>query len=281
MTAPCLRWAAVAIDIERARTEAYETDGFFRIERFAEPSVGQAMLDDVVDVVRRHDAGEKVDALVLPEAQPDFTRGAGGSPQSRENPEDLIAKVFKLHRRPAFSSFLRTPELLPIMSSLLGTDDIDCFLSQFIFKNPGAWGQPWHQDSYYFPFTPARPVVGLWLAVTEATLENGCLHVLPGSHLEPVHEHIPDRRPGANYGYMEIVDHEMDGQVPSLMQPGDLLVFDSHLMHRSTDNVSTGIRAAMVFHVAAAGTVDRTEAVRGYKSPVNDWVPLVRDGAFV
>jgi ectoine hydroxylase-related dioxygenase (phytanoyl-CoA dioxygenase family) len=65
------------------------------------------------------------------------------------------------------------------------------------------------------------------------------------------------------------------------MQPGDLLVFDSHLMHRSTDNASNGIRAAMVFHVAAGGTVDRTEEVRGYQSPVNDWVPLVRDGAFV
>ena len=37
----------------------------------------------------------------------------------------------------------------------------------------------------------------------------------------------------------------------------------------------------MVFHVAAAGTVDRTEEVRGYPSPVNDWVPLIRDGAFV
>ena len=43
------------------------------------------------------------------------------------------------------------------------------------------------------------------------------------------------------------------------MDPGDLLVFDSHLMHRSTDNESDGIRAAMVYHYAAAGTVDHTE----------------------
>jgi hypothetical protein len=37
----------------------------------------------------------------------------------------------------------------------------------------------------------------------------------------------------------------------------------------------------MVFHVAAAGTRDDTEKVSGRESPVNDWVPLVRDGAFV
>jgi ectoine hydroxylase-related dioxygenase (phytanoyl-CoA dioxygenase family) len=108
----------------------------------------------------------------------------------------------------------------------------------------------------------------VWLAVTQATLENGCLHVLPGSHLERVHEHVPDRRPGANYGYVEIVDHDMSGSVPVLMDPGDLLLFDSHLMHRSTDNESDGVRAAMVFHYCATGTVERTEGI------VNDFVPV-------
>ena len=40
----------------------------------------------------------------------------------------------------------------------------------------------------------------------------------------------------------------------------------------STDNESTGIRAAMVYHYAVASTVDRTEELRGYT--VNDWMPL-------
>jgi ectoine hydroxylase-related dioxygenase (phytanoyl-CoA dioxygenase family) len=265
----------VALDVSDVRRQQYEADGFFRVDGFSDESVGRAMLADVVDIVRRHDAGERVeDVVVLPEAQPGYA-------ERKANPEDVISKVFRLHRRPAFADFLRTDALLPIITGLLATDDVDCFLSQFIFKNPGAWGQPWHQDSYYFPFVPARPIVGLWLAVTEATLANGCLHVVPGSHDEPVHEHIPDRRPGSNYGYTEIVDHDMSAATPVLMQPGDLLVFDSHLMHRSTDNESAGIRAAMVFHVAAAGTDDQTEKARGYKSPVNDWVPLVRGGAFV
>lgn len=108
----------------------------------------------------------------------------------------------------------------------------------------------------------------MWLAVTEATLENGCLRVLPGSHREPVHEHEPDRHPNANYGYVEIVDHDMGGSERLLMDPGDLLLFDSHLMHRSTDNESAGIRAAMVFHYAATGTVDRGPGI------VNEFVTV-------
>jgi phytanoyl-CoA hydroxylase len=247
----------------------YERDGFFRLDGFTERATGDAMLERVVDITRRAAAGEDIrPALVLPEAN---LAGRDG------NPEDLVSKVFRLHRDPVFEAFACSKAVTDVVCEVLGTDDVDCFLSQFIFKSPGAWGQPWHQDSYYFPFEPARPVVGIWLAVTEATLDNGCLHVLAGSQTEPIHEHVPDRRPGANYGYVEIVDHDMAGAQPVLMQPGDLLVFDSHLMHRSTDNVSDGIRAAMVFHYAAAGTVDRSS--EGGRFSINDWMPVRRVAA--
>ncbi|MEO1060268.1 MAG: phytanoyl-CoA dioxygenase family protein [Actinomycetota bacterium] len=249
----------------------YERDGFVRHPRFTDPTVGAAMQADVVSLVRAaHRDGAAPDGvLIAPESQDGF---------EGTEPEDLISKVFTLHERPAFAHFLHDRRIGEVLRRLVGPD-VDCFLSQFIFKNPGAWGQPWHQDSFYFPFEPARPIVGLWLAVTEATLENGCLHVLPQSHREPVHEHVPDARPGANYGYVEIVDHDMSGSEPVLMAPGDLLVFDSHLMHRSTDNRSDGIRAAMVFHCCAAGTVDHgIEAGGGEPSPVHHFTPLLRNG---
>ncbi len=253
--------------------DAFERDGYFRIDGFAAPPVGETMLADVVELTRAAaDTLAPEGTFVLPEANLAADAAAGTAP------ERTTSKVFRLHRRPAFASFLADPRVAEVLADRIGPD-VDCFLSQFIFKNPGAWGQPWHQDSFYFPFDPARPIVGLWLAVTEATLANGCLHVLPGSHREPVHKHVPDRRPGANYGYVEIIDHDTDGSVPVLMDPGDLLVFDSHLMHRSTDNQSDGIRAAMVFHFASAGTADLTEAVTGAPSPVNDWLPVIRDGA--
>jgi ectoine hydroxylase-related dioxygenase (phytanoyl-CoA dioxygenase family) len=222
------------------------------------------MLARVVEIVHRFDAGEDVgDVIVMMETQADF----GG-----RTVEDRVAKVFRIARDPVFHEFATRPEVLALVRSALGTDRISTFLSQFIFKNAGAWGQPWHQDSFYFPFEPARPVIGVWLAVTEATLENGCLHVLPGSHREPVHTHVPDRRPDAQFGYVEIVDHDMAASTPVLMQPGDVLLFDSHLMHRSTDNASAGLRAAMVYHYASTGTTDRTEQLRGFT--LNDWIDL-------
>jgi len=55
-----------------------------------------------------------------------------------------------------------------------------------------------------------------------------------------------------------------------------MLVFHSHLMHKSTDNLSAGMRAAMVYHYGEAGTVDRTLELREYT--LNDWLPVLRGG---
>jgi ectoine hydroxylase-related dioxygenase (phytanoyl-CoA dioxygenase family) len=78
-------------------------------------------------------------------------------------------------------------------------------------------------------------------------------------------------------GYVEITDHDMTGAVPQLLEPGDVLIFHSHLMHKSTDNLSEGMRAAMVYHYGQAGTVDRTRELRNGFT-LNDWLPVLRNG---
>jgi ectoine hydroxylase-related dioxygenase (phytanoyl-CoA dioxygenase family) len=246
---------------------AYERDGFLVLRGFAAPETTAGMLDAAIAITRRHTSGAiEPPTFVTPEQN---LAGSGAAP-----PEDASSKVFRIHHREPFHEFATRRDVLDAVGTLLGSDEIDCFLSQFIFKSPGAWGQPCHQDSFYFPFTPARPVVGVWLAVTEATTENGCLYVVPRSHQEPVHEHVVDRRPNANLGYYEIVDYDLSSAVAVEMQPGDLLLFDSHLMHFSTDNGSGRRRAAMVYHYARAGTVDHTVERRGYS--INDWMPVRR-----
>ena len=184
-----------------------------------------------------------------------------------ENIEDEMSKVFRLHQTGIFNEFIKRDDLLNIVEDILG-ENIDCFLSQFIFKNPGAWGQPWHQDSSYFPFDRA-PQVGAWLATSAATKENGCLVILPGSHKEVIHEHLPDDRPGSNYGYTEIKDHDFKKEMPLFLNTGDLLLFHSFLMHKSYDNKSNNRRTAMVYHFAETGT-DFGEL----DSPTNQWISV-------
>jgi len=243
----------------------YSRDGYAVIRGFASADHARALLNAAVALARAEAAREPIaPAFVTPEANL--------SDRPTTNAEDKVSKVFRVHRQEPFGSFASRPDLLDLIAALMGTDAIDCFSSQFIFKNPGAWGQPCHQDSFYFPFEPARPVVGAWLAATDASLDNGVLYVVPGSAAEPVHEHVPDRRPNANYGYYEIVDHDVSNAIPVEMEAGDLLLFDSHLMHFSNDNTSDRWRAAMVYHYAPHGTIDHTLEQRGYT--IHDWMQV-------
>jgi ectoine hydroxylase-related dioxygenase (phytanoyl-CoA dioxygenase family) len=243
----------------------WERDGFVLLPGFAGNDVLRAMTERIVEIAREADAGESIAPAYV--VQEDALLG------DAPRPEDHLSKVFRVHRHDQiFREFCLRADLLDLVEELIGPD-LDCFLSQFIFKNPGALGQPWHQDSFYFPFDRG-PQVGVWLAVSAARIDNGPLWVLPGSHREDVHDVVPDRREHANFAYVEIVDHDMSDAVPVLMEPGDLLLFHSHLMHRSTDNGSGDRRAAMVYHYGEHGTVDGSEKRFGFTPPNIDWMPV-------
>jgi phytanoyl-CoA hydroxylase len=120
--------------------------------------------------------------------------------------------------------------------------------------------------------------VGVWVALSQATLENGCLWVLPGSHKGPIRRHLPDRRPAANRAYMEIIDQDDTARVPCLPEPGDVLFFHSYLMHMLTDNVAQERRTTMVYHYAHAGARAESPKAAEAISEVNRWILVRRRG---
>jgi ectoine hydroxylase-related dioxygenase (phytanoyl-CoA dioxygenase family) len=100
---------------------------------------------------------------------------------------------------------------------------------------PGRTGGPWGRAGASAPDgdgAAGAPAVVVWHALTEATLENGCPWVVPGSHLGPVG------------------DFDRDGAVPVLLVPGDVLVLDARLRCRSSDNHSTLTRVSVVVDYA-------------------------------
>jgi ectoine hydroxylase-related dioxygenase (phytanoyl-CoA dioxygenase family) len=254
--------------LDRQQLDDWNARGFLLLRRRMSVERVDALLRAAEALANRVDAGESIgDAYTVKET----ALVAGDRPLSAQ-----LSKIFRVHRCDAtFRTLGACAEVLEPVADLLGPN-VDCFLSQFIFKLPGALGQPWHQDAFYFPHDgPAA--VGVWIAVTEATLANGPLWILPGSHAEPVHRARKDPRERTIAGYVEIVDHDFGAAEPVLMQPGDVLLFHSHLMHKSTDNVSKGRRAAMVYHYADAATIDRTAEKFGRPAPNVDWMPVLRD----
>ncbi len=261
--------------LEEARN-AWRTSGFFVFRQLLESTLVERIESEVVQALRNDPPERHPGEIAYLSGSDLYVYPETGASSRAQHAEDRISKVFNCHVCGAAREAAEDRKVTDVVSALLEQPNIDCFQSQFIFKNPGVIGQPWHQDSYYFRFD-RQPQVGVWLALSAATIENGCLWVIPGSHREGrIFEHIPDRRPAANRGYMEIVNQDTSAQIPVLMDPGDVLFFHSYLMHRSSDNVASARRTAMVYHYGIAGTRPLSADVANQLSNVNRWRPARR-----
>ncbi len=237
----------------------WDSNGYFRVD-------GSLSINDCHQLIRaaQHMVHEDEDAVVRYENNLSDALPA----------DQRVAKLYRFHRAQPFKSLATSPHLTCLIRSLID-GDFDIFLSQVVWKVPGALGQPWHQDSSIFPFEPPRPVVAAWIALTAATEENSCLRFVPRSHRASVAAHARDQSGPTAGRYVTLVDQGIGDYNSILMSPGDLVVFDSHLVHSSGDNQSKQERIALCFHFAAAGTIDRTAETFG-QSPYNDWMPAWR-----
>jgi non-haem Fe2+, alpha-ketoglutarate-dependent halogenase len=159
------------------------------------------------------------------------------------------------------------PEIVDRVSSILGPDVI-CWRTEFFPKHPGDEGTDWHQADT-FANASGKPqilwpgesdeafgagTITVWAAFTEASVENGCLQFIPGSHRKMNYDETkrmaydPDqinaaekdgvRRGFFGYDYRQLqVDPgwkpEEDEAVSQVMEPGQFIVFWSTLMHAS------------------------------------------------
>ncbi|MEV0390115.1 phytanoyl-CoA dioxygenase family protein [Nonomuraea sp. NPDC050643] len=143
--------------------------------------------------------------------------------------------------------------LLDIAELFVGPD-IALFASHYISKPPFA-GKPvlWHQDGAYWPLEPMR-VVTLWLAVDEATTENGCLRVIPGSHRDDLHA-LRQRDDVDNVlGSESAVTVDESKAVDLVLSPGDVEVHHPNILHASNANTSPRRRCGLTIRYIPTST---------------------------
>lgn len=121
--------------------------------------------------------------------------------------------------------------------------------SMAILKPPKIGGRvSIHQDSTYLYAEPDT-LLGFWCPLQDATLENGCLWGIPGSHKGPLYcrSKVIDRVPH-DEKYHE-VDYKQEDFVPMEMKQGDLAIFTGKFLHKSNDNLSNKSRYAYTWHL--------------------------------
>jgi phytanoyl-CoA hydroxylase len=182
-------------------------------------------------------------------------------------------------RSPVMRGFVRHPALLAIASDLLGPD-VDLYWDQAVCKRSERPQRfPLHQDTGY-QFTVPEDFVSCWIAVTEASQENGCLLLAPGMHRNGTLRHVHTEP----QGWEECLVNDPPDLVPAPLPPGGAVIFSSLTPHTTGANNTGTIRKAYLVLYTRPGTVayiGPPDGPRPAPQPQNDpcfHFPVVRGG---
>jgi phytanoyl-CoA hydroxylase len=173
----------------------------------------------------------------------------------RQAPELSINKIgHAMHDLdPAFDRFTRTTALDSMLTAI-GYDDPILLQSMYIFKQPRIGGEVTAHDDHTFLWTEPRSVCGVWFALEDATLDNGCLWALPGGHRQgPRRRFRRDGEGGTTFDEIDPTPYPEEGFMPLEVEAGTAIVLDGLLPHRSEPNCSDRSRHAYTVHVIERG----------------------------
>ncbi|MBN4074018.1 phytanoyl-CoA dioxygenase family protein [bacterium AH-315-E10] len=176
--------------------------------------------------------------------------------------DDVLKDILCIHQphyiSPVIDAHVRHKDICGALSQITAAHlphwdgSVKCMQSMYFCKPPGFQGQAWHQDEIYIP-TRDRSLIGAWTAIDDATVENGTIWVIPGSHksgylhAQKAHEN-PDEFDFApmSYGFDE------SEEIPVEVKKGAVVFFNGYLLHRSAKNRSVDYRKVLVNHYCNA-----------------------------
>ncbi|MDA0840545.1 MAG: phytanoyl-CoA dioxygenase family protein [Planctomycetota bacterium] len=215
----------------------------------------------VPDVMEEHEI-EEMRQDVIKVARGKYPNENEESFPDEMSDKEVLENILCIHQlhfvSPVIERYVRHPKLCGILSQIAAAHlpwwdgSVKCMQSMYFVKPSGFQGQAWHQDEIYIP-TRDRSLVGGWIALDDATVENGCLWVIPGSHktgmLYPQRDH--GNTDEFDFG-AESHGFDESQEIPVEVKTGTLVFFNGYLLHRSRKNRSAATRRVLVNHYCNA-----------------------------
>lgn len=225
----------------------YEANGYLAYEGLLTHAEVDALLSRVEKIVEDPPPGVRM------QTEPGIVRGEAEADSKLNSLRKIELLV---ENDDLFLSLARHPNILPRIQSILG-EHVKMFRDALMMK-PAHHGseKPYHQDSAYWPIEPMN-LCSIWIALNDATLENGCMRVIPGSHKQGVieHKHARDFQIDES-----AVDVSQEVCVP--LKKGGVLFFHSLTLHATSPNESPYPRRAMIVSYMSGDSRDTSPAGR-------------------
>lgn len=249
----------------------YESDGFLILEDFVDAHECEALRRRIEELVQEFDPAGVVSIFSTNEQNriaDDYFMSSGDKirfffeenaflPDGtlRQAKERSLNKIgHALHDLdPVFNRFSRS-EKIKQLANAIGFANPYLVQSMYIFKQPNIGGEvSCHQDSTFL-YTEPTDIAGLWFALEDATIENGCLWAIPGGHKHG----LKSRWVRSAEGPMKFQIYDAEPWPENLLVPlevrqGSLILLHGLLPHRSFENKSPRSRHAYTLHLVHAG----------------------------
>jgi ectoine hydroxylase-related dioxygenase (phytanoyl-CoA dioxygenase family) len=204
-----------------------------------------------------------LDHYMTMRAQGELPGDFAGVNANSTDPLKKFPRMIHMHRWDELSlQWMIDERLNRCMTALLGREPY-AVQTMLYFKPPGARGQALHQDQYYLRVQPGT-CLAAWMALDRCNEENGCMQVVPRSHLLPL---LCTTQADTTKSFTDVTVPIPEGMhsVPVIMEPGDVFFFNGQAIHGSFPNVSRDrFRRSLIGHYI----VGEAEKVAEYFHPV-------------
>lgn len=249
------------------QVKTFETQGYLVVEDLLEPDVRERVKQEYFELMETLYAGWREEGLLNGGGARDFwgqldaANRAGidwFQPMDISLPGEECAVDTPMHFGPAVFDMVTSARVLDVVETLIGSEITSNPIQHVRIKPPRremaddevrahVVATDWHQDQgVTLPEADQTTFVTVWLAITDATVENGCLQVGAGQYSEML-PHCPKKQTAIADG------HIPEEAVPLPVKAGGAVLFHPLTPHSSLENKSDGFRWSFDLRYNVAG----------------------------
>ena len=215
----------------------FDKNGYIKIDCVLAGKRLQQIQDEVDFMIKRsHKAGRRLEAHWGGTWREHIN--VDGDKQARS-----VLSIHRVHEHSAaLAQLMFDSNITDPVAAVVGSENLQLHHTLMHAKPPKIGAAfPLHQDYDYFPHK-LDTMVAATLYLDDSEADNGCLHIIPGSHEECYIDHVHD---GSHH--LPVDEYPIERAIPVPMKAGDLLIFSYYTIHGSSPNISEQWRRMLLF----------------------------------